>query len=101
VYQTNKDSGFYYYNGNAWLQLASGDNIWWKKNGNAIYNTNSGNVGIGLIAPTAKLQVADSSVMFTNNTTVFPATFPNPPQEGERHTNDVLCTQRSTACGRH
>jgi Chaperone of endosialidase/Head domain of trimeric autotransporter adhesin len=65
VFQTNKDSGFYFYDGAAWQQLISPANNLWKKNGTQIHNTNNGNVGIGITNPVAKLQVADSSVLFS------------------------------------
>ena len=65
VYQTNKDSGFYYFDGAAWQQLVNATNNLWKRNGVHIYNGNTGNVGIGTNNPLAKLQVADSSVVFT------------------------------------
>ncbi len=37
----------------------------WASNGKNIYNTNGGNVGIGTTTPVAKLQVADSNVVFS------------------------------------
>ena len=67
VYQTNKDSGFYFYDGTAWQQLINLGNNLWKKNNTHIHNTNSGNVGIGIANPLARLQVADSSVLFSAN----------------------------------
>ncbi len=78
VYQTNKDSGFYFYDGTAWLQLISPGNNLWKKNGLHIHNTNTGNVGIGISNPLARLQVADSSVLFsaTGNVPVTPGNVP-------------------------
>lgn len=65
VYQTNKDSGFYHYDGTAWQMLTNTKNNFWKRNGDHIYNSNSGNVGIGINNPLAKLHVADSSVVFS------------------------------------
>jgi hypothetical protein len=65
VYQTNKDSGFYYFNGTAWQQLVSANNNLWKKSGSHIFNGNTGNVGIGTNNPLVKLQVADSTVIFS------------------------------------
>jgi hypothetical protein len=65
VYQTNKDSGFYYFDGTSWQQPVIATTNLWKKNGVHIYNGNTGNVGIGTNSPLAKLHVADSSVVFT------------------------------------
>jgi hypothetical protein len=65
VYQTNNDSGFYHFDGTAWQQLTNTKNNLWKRNGTSIYNNNTGNVGIGTNNPTAKLQVLDSSVVFS------------------------------------
>src|SRR5258705_13846147 len=62
VYQTNKDSGFYYFDGAAWQQLNNAGNNLWIKNGTHIHNSNSGNVGIGIATPLARLHVAYSSV---------------------------------------
>jgi len=42
----------------------SSDNKW-SSAGSAIYNNNSGKVGIGISTPAARLHVADSSVVFT------------------------------------
>src|SRR5689334_23000263 len=60
VYQTNKDSGFYYYDGSAWLQLINSNDKLWKKNGTSIYNLNSGNVGIGTSTPFTPLHIKSS-----------------------------------------
>src|SRR4051812_28393588 len=51
VYQTNKDSGFYYYDGSAWLQLINSNDKLWNRNGTNIYNNNTGYVGIGTSVP--------------------------------------------------
>jgi Head domain of trimeric autotransporter adhesin len=72
VYQTNKDSGFYYYDAAGWQQIISNRNNTWKRNGNHIYNNNTGNVGIGIATPLAKLHVENSSVVFTGPTVVIP-----------------------------
>jgi Chaperone of endosialidase/Head domain of trimeric autotransporter adhesin len=82
VYQTNKDSGFYFYDGTAWQQLINLGNNLWKKNGTHIHNTNTGNVGIGISNPLARLHVADSSVLFSATGNI-PFTYPNPPISGE------------------
>jgi hypothetical protein len=59
IYQTDNNPGFYYYDGSAW-----NGNAYWKKSGNKIFY-NSGNIGIGTSTPTARLQVIDSSVVFS------------------------------------
>jgi hypothetical protein len=83
VYQTNKDSGFYHFDGTGWVLLVNEKNNLWKRNGNDIFNNNSRNVGIGTIAPLAKLHVADSSVVFTGTTSFSLPPIPsNPPISG-------------------
>ncbi len=66
IYQKNNKPGFYFYDGNQWTAVSaaasSGSN--WLKNGTSLYY-NSGNVGIGTSTPTARLQVIDSSVVFS------------------------------------
>jgi hypothetical protein len=58
IYQTDNTPGFYYYNGTGWLQLASGGNANnWTLNSPNIFNTNTGNVGIGTSTPASKLTV--------------------------------------------
>jgi hypothetical protein len=59
---------FWYHNGAAWAQIATGASTnYWTLSGTNIYNNNAGNVGIGLTAPKAKLHVAP------HNTVVFGA----------------------------
>jgi hypothetical protein len=60
VYDTNL-SAFWFYNGSSWTAMNSGSSNW-TANGNNIYNSNSGNVGIGTSNPLARLAV-DSSIM--------------------------------------
>jgi len=57
IYQTNNSPGFYYYDGAAWQKLVAGDDGDWAYNGNDIYSTNSGNVGIGTSTPVRTLHV--------------------------------------------
>lgn len=64
VFQTDGTAGFWYYNGTAWIQLSTSASDFWQANGNHIYNSNTENVGIGVINPLARLHVADSSVLF-------------------------------------
>jgi len=47
---------FWFFNGTNWIELGSGSlGGFWLSNGNDIYNTNTGNVGIGTSTPTARL----------------------------------------------
>ncbi len=58
VYETTSSS-FWFYNGTVWTQItAAGGTEGWASSSTNIYNTNAGNVGIGISSPTAKLQVA-------------------------------------------
>ena len=60
VYETTSNS-IWAFNGTSWTQLGtggSGGNSPWVVSGNNIYNSNSGNVGIGVNAPTAKLHLS-------------------------------------------
>jgi hypothetical protein len=59
VYQTNFTPGYYYYTGSNWQQLANASANIWVPSGNDIYNTNTGNVGIGTTNPINKLQIGD------------------------------------------
>jgi hypothetical protein len=59
VYDTNTNT-FWYYNGGAWTEIGSGGggNSYWEPNGSgSIYNNNTGNIGIGVQYPWAKLTV--------------------------------------------
>ncbi len=56
VFDINTNS-FWFYNGSSWDALTSVNTGQWLTNGNNINNTNSGNVGIGTIAPSQKLDV--------------------------------------------
>ncbi len=62
VYDTDINS-FFFYNGTAWQNLSAGGgggNSQWNINGNNIYNTNVGNVGIGTVSATAPLSFGNS-----------------------------------------
>lgn len=63
VYETASNA-VWLYNGTAWGQLGSGAAAsGWLANGTHIYNSNSGNVGIGIAAPTQKLEVAGNLLL--------------------------------------
>jgi hypothetical protein len=61
VYDITTNS-LWIYNSNipSWVQQSTGGASLWATSGTAIYNTNTGNVGIGISAPTAKLHLAGS-----------------------------------------
>jgi microcystin-dependent protein len=52
------DNNFYFYNGSAWEQFGGGADSDWTIDGNNMVSAVSGNVGIGVPVPTAKLDVA-------------------------------------------
>jgi hypothetical protein len=60
VYDTNT-SGFWFFNGSSWQSLLGT----WVSSGNDMYNSNSGNVGIGVVTPNYGLDVR------TNNGSSF------------------------------
>jgi hypothetical protein len=54
VYQTDNTPGFYFYNGSAWVQMATGSSVnYWNVNGTSIFNNNTGSVGINTSSPEA------------------------------------------------
>ncbi len=61
VFDTNLNA-FMFYDGTNWGNINGNGASEWNVNGNDIYNNNSGNVGIGVSSPTARLAV-DSSIM--------------------------------------
>ena len=69
VYETTTSS-FWFYNGFVWNQIGIGGTSPWTVSGTNIYNSNTGNVGIGTTAPTVKLHLAGSMLMNTTNPTV-------------------------------
>jgi hypothetical protein len=64
VYDTNT-KGFWYHNGTSWIDLVNSSDNYWRKLGNNIYNSNTGNVGMGTLVPLAKLHVAEANVLFS------------------------------------
>jgi hypothetical protein len=56
VYDSTTNN-FSFYNGSAWTDLNSSSGSNWSILGNNIYNSNTGNVGIGASTPSAKLTV--------------------------------------------
>jgi hypothetical protein len=56
VYDSTTNN-FSFYNGTAWADLNGGGGSNWSVLGNNIYNSNTGNVGIGASTPSAKLTV--------------------------------------------
>ncbi len=61
IYQTDNISGFYFFNGSQWMPLSSLDNDW-VLSSNDMYNANSGNIGVGNIAPSTKFHVTGTTV---------------------------------------
>ncbi|HMO33046.1 MAG TPA: hypothetical protein PKE63_00635 [Lacibacter sp.] len=58
IYQTDNTPGFYFYSGSAWQAMAAGgSSAVWTTNGNNIYNSNTGFVGINTTAPETRLHV--------------------------------------------
>ncbi len=57
VFDTDTKS-FWFWNGTAWVELSIGSSAnLWSANGSNIYNSNTGNVGIGLNTPLAPLHI--------------------------------------------
>jgi len=57
VYVTDVNN-FYFYDGSAWIQFSGGSDSDWVISGNNMVSSVSGNVGIGVPNPNAKLEVA-------------------------------------------
>lgn len=55
IYYNTASGTFRGYQNNAWSNIGSGP---WTVSGNNVYNTNTGNVGIGTVAPSQKLEIA-------------------------------------------
>jgi hypothetical protein len=76
IYQTTVSPGFFYFD-SIWKAIAGSSSNYWKKSGTKLYYT-GGNVGIGTASPAARLQVVDSSVVFSA-TGDIPSTIHNVP----------------------
>lgn len=63
IYQTDNQQGLYYYNGAVWIQFASTLSGLWQANGNHIYNTNTGNAGIGTTTPLSRLHIKGGGLL--------------------------------------
>ena len=55
---------FYFHDGINWQQINADSNNLWRKNGTNIYNSNAGNVGIGISSPKSLLNVRGGAVLF-------------------------------------
>ncbi len=54
------ENAFNFFDGTSWIKITSKVDELWTLSGNHIYNTNSGNVGIGISAPSALLHTSGS-----------------------------------------
>jgi hypothetical protein len=68
----NTDSVLYMRLDTGWTKIATGTNIW-NSNGNAAFNTNTGNIGIGNNTPAEKLDLTgnfkvDGNIYLPNST---------------------------------
>ena len=63
VYDSTLKS-FYFHDGVNWQQINADSNNLWRKNGNDIYNSNTGNVGIGVSSPKSLLNVRGGAILF-------------------------------------
>jgi Head domain of trimeric autotransporter adhesin/Chaperone of endosialidase len=64
IFYNTTTNQFNYYNGTIWIAIAnSANSTGWTVNGNDIYNSNTGNVGIGTTLPKATFNVADGKTV--------------------------------------
>lgn len=66
VYETTTSS-FWFYNGSVWNQIGTGGASPWTVSGTTIYNSNTGNVGIGTSTPASKVHVEGNMLMNGTN----------------------------------
>jgi Head domain of trimeric autotransporter adhesin len=71
VYDSTLKS-FYFHDGLAWQQISADSNNLWRKNGNDIYNSNTGNVGIGISTPLSFLHVKGSFFIIDSTIRTMP-----------------------------
>ncbi|HFS66778.1 MAG TPA: hypothetical protein ENK67_01035 [Flavobacteriia bacterium] len=67
IFQTDNQSGFYYYDGSIWKIISGGSDNDWAENSNNLYNLNTGNVGIGTNSPTNKLHIKGTLTYLLND----------------------------------
>jgi len=70
IYQTDGTAGFWYYDGAIWTTFGGADNDWTVV-GTEMYNANSGNVGVGNTAPSAKFHITGTTVPAGGGTTTL------------------------------
>lgn len=70
VYETTTSS-FWFYNGSVWNQIGTGGASPWTVSGTNIYNSNTGNVGIGTSSPTYKFHVAGNNMLINGTNPIF------------------------------
>jgi len=61
IYQTDGTAGFWYFDGTIWTTFGGADNDW-TVSGAEMYNANTGNVGVGNTAPSAKFHITGTTV---------------------------------------
>jgi hypothetical protein len=70
VYETTTSS-FWFYNGSVWNQIGTGGASPWTISGSNIYNSNTGNVGIGTSSPTSKLHIAGNNMLMNGTNPII------------------------------
>jgi hypothetical protein len=70
VYETSTAS-FWFYNGTVWNQIGVGGVSPWTVSGSNIYNSNTGNVGIGTSAPTSKFHIAGNNMLMNGTNPII------------------------------
>ncbi|MBL7729842.1 MAG: hypothetical protein JNM88_01580 [Chitinophagaceae bacterium] len=70
VYETTTNS-LWFYNGSVWNQLGTGGVSPWTVSGTNIYNSNTGNVGIGTSSPTYKFHIAGNNMLINGTNPIL------------------------------